>query len=467
MSVLTDEQISRIHEASLQILEQTGVRIDYAPVQDMLLQAGATRGRGSDVICIPRQLVEQALAKAPRQVKLSSLDGGDVVLTAGGPTVFWTGNALYLAEGKQPEPITSDNFARLVRVVDNLPNIHGMVGTSLDDVPAHFRDFVGVRIMAHHCRKHLRPCIYTPDGSRACIEMAGVLVGGTPLRERPVISFGYTCLSPLHWAPEAMELFIKSAGFGVPMMINSEPIAGATAPVTLAGALTLANAEALSGLVIIQMLEPARPVIFNLGFAHNMDMRSGLTRTGSPESGLMAAAGAQIARFHGLPSASWMSTEAMVPDAQAAYEEMLTGLLHCLGGVNVVWGAGQLESQRTMSMTQAVICDEMIGLMLRAQRGIEVSEETIALEVIQQVGTKADYLGHDHTLKHFREELSEAKLACTVRREAWEQRGSPTLRQAAVQVVNEILAQPAPHYLTDEQSRELMRIEEDWKRRLG
>jgi trimethylamine---corrinoid protein Co-methyltransferase len=462
MPVLSPDQIARINQGSLRILENAGVRIDHPHIQTMLLEAGATRGLNADTIRIPRELVSEALERAPAVVRLSSLNGTETDLTPNGPTVFWTGNALTLAETRETTPITSESFARLVRVIDRLPNVHGMVGTSLADFPAHSRDFVGVRIMAHNCRKHFRPCIYTPAGSRACIEMAQSLLGGTPLRQRPIVSFGYTCLSPLHWAKEAMELFSKSAGFGAPMMINSEPIAGATAPVTLAGALTLANAECLSGLVIVQMLEPGRPSVLNLGFAHTLDMRSAITRTAGPESGLMAAAGAEIARFHGLPSASWMSNESMVPDAQAAYEQMLTGTLHCLSGVNIVWGVGQLESQRTMSMTQAVIGNEMIDLMLRAQRGIEVTDETMAVELIENLGSKPDYLNQDHTLDHFRHELVDARIACTIRREAWETAGAHTLRQAAVKVVEGILASPPPELLTDEQSRELHRIEAEW-----
>jgi trimethylamine--corrinoid protein Co-methyltransferase len=251
------------------------------------------------------------------------------------------------------------------------------------------------------------------------------------------------------------------------MMINAEPTAGSTSPVTLAGTLALANAEALSGVVILQLLEPGRPVVFNLGFAHTLDMRRAITRTGAPENGLLGMAGAQLAAFHGLPSASWASTESMIADAQAAAEFGLVALLNALGGVNIIWGVGQLESQRTVSPEQGVICDDIAGAVLRAWRGIGVDAETIAEDVITSIGHSADYLGHDHTLDHFRDELLMPALGFCGRREEWQNAGSQTQTDRARARVREILSLPAPEYLSEDQSAELLSIQESWMKQLA
>ena len=312
--------------------------------------------------------------------------------------------------------------------------------------------------MAAHTAKHLRPCIFTPAGARAIVEMARVLADGASLRERPLVSFGYSIVSPLHWSATGLGVFRNTAGHGLPLMINSEPMGGGTAPVTLAGCLVLANADALSGVVIAQLLERGRPVVFNLGFAHVLDMSTSVALTGAPENALLQAAGAELARFHGLPSASWMSTEAMSPDAQAAAEKTMTGLAHATHGVNIVWGAGNLESTMCMSAEMLVIDDEIIGSIRRFLRGIAVTDETLALDVIREVGHRADFLSTDHTLRHFRQEIRHTRLPTRGRRDAWERQGSRALDERAAARVREILAAPAPEYVTREQARELERI---------
>ena len=231
--------------------------------------------------------------------------------------------------------------------------------------------------MAEHTRKHLRPVIFTPRGIDVILEMADVLLEGRSLKDNPILSFGFTIVSPLQWSDSALEVFRISSGYGIPLMINSEVISGATGPVTLAGTLVLANAEALSGVVIAQLLEPGRPVVFNLGFSHTFDMMFAETLTGAPEGALLGAGGGSVARFHNLPSASWMSTESKIPDGQAASEKTLLGVLHALGGVNLIWGIGNLESTLTLCPEQAVIDDEIAAGILRVWKGIRVDEERI------------------------------------------------------------------------------------------
>ena len=199
-----------------------------------------------------------------------------------------------------------------------------------------------MRLIAENCLKHIRPCIYHPRETRGMVEMAQVLLDGKPLAAAPIFSLGYTAVSPLRWSDLALGAFRESSGHGVPMMVNAEPAGGVTAPATLAGELVLGNAEALSGVVICQALEPGRPLVFNMGFAHVMDMQTTVMRTGGVENGLLQAAGAEIAAFHGLPSAAWLSTESHVADAAATFEDVLTGLLHAMSRTSIIWGVGNL-----------------------------------------------------------------------------------------------------------------------------
>ena len=232
------------------------------------------------------------------------------------------------------------------------------------------------------------------------------------------------------------------------------------APVTLAGCLVIGDADTLSGLVINQLLEQGRPCFYNIGFAHVFDMAAGIALTGAPENTLIQAAGADMAWFHGLPCASWMSTESMCADSQAAFEKMMTGLAHAAAGVNFIWGAGNLESTLAMSPEALVTDNEIAGYILRFRRGFPVDEESLALEAIRESGRSGDFLSSPHTMKHFRQVLSRAQLAVRGRRGDWETRGSLSFEESAEQRVRDILSKEPKQYLDAHQQAELKRLEQ-------
>lgn len=453
-------EIEEIHAASLEVLAEVGVMINHPEVRRLLLEHGAKEGQGENLF-FPSSLIETALKKSPSSVRLADLSGTVTEIKPGSRPLFWAGNAMFYFRQGERQELTREAYVQFCRVADKLPHLHAIVGTNISDYPPEAKDFVGFRTMAEWTQKHLRPVIFTPKGVQVIIAMAEVLLDGQSLRERPIFSLGFTAVSPLRWSDSALEVFRVSSGYGIPLMINSEVICGTTGPVTLAGSLVLANAEALSGVVIAELLEPGRPVVFNLGFSHTFDMKAVETLTGAPEGGLLGATASAIAHFHGLPSASWMSTESKTPDAQAAYEKTLLGLLHALGGVNLIWGIGNLESTMTLCPEQAVIDDEIAAGILRAWEGIEINEETMAVSVIKALAQKADYLSHEHTLRHFREELRMSRLLSRERWAVWEKAGKKDLYQRASDRVEEILAQPPSEHLSGIQRERLHQIERD------
>ena len=467
MPFLNENDLNLIHTAGLEILATMGVKIDHPRIFEKLCRAGADGDADGVTVRMPRELVAQSIAQAPRNLRLADRRGGCAEVGADGGTVFWGGNALHVARDRERREISSDDLAAFTRLLDALDHVHGVVGTSVSDYPPVARDFAGFRVLAENSTKHLRPVIFSPDGPTAILEMAEVLSEGKPLAEHPFVSFGYSIVSPLHWSRAALELFLRTSGHGLPMMVNSEPLAGGTAPITLAGLLAQADAEALSGIVILQVLEPGRPSVFNLGFAHMLDMRTAVATSGGIQDGLIAAAGAEIARYHGLPSASWISSDNPICDAQSVLEKALTGLLHARAGVNIIWGIGQLETELTLSFEQAVIDDEMAAQLLRAQKGIEVTPETIALDVIRGAAPKGDFLTHDHTLTHFREEQIHGDLTAPQRRNDWMSAGGLTLVERAAKKVEELLSQPQEPTVTPDQSARLQEIEKKWLARVA
>ncbi len=344
-----------------------------------MISAGARPGDRANLVRIPGGLVHEALDRAPGEVLLADLAGGVATLTARSKAMYWTNPGLLIQDGDNPREVTSADLARVARLCDRLENVGGVMGMAMADIPPHHRDFVGVRVIAENCRKHVRALCFTPRGMEALGAMHPVFEGNW-------LSIGFTAHGPLRWTHLALDIFLRSSGRGIPATINGEPMAGVTGPVTLAGSIAVGNAEILAGIVVNQILEPGRPVIYNLGLAHTFDMRYATAVTGGPENALFAAASAAMGRYYNLPSASWVSTDSLFDDSQAALEKMFGFQTHSASGVSLVWGMGQLESEKKISLVQLVLDNEMINYCNRFQRGIEFDPDSIQVPLIEHVG---------------------------------------------------------------------------------
>jgi trimethylamine--corrinoid protein Co-methyltransferase len=239
-------------------------------------------------------------------------------------------------------------------------------------------------------------------------------------------------------------------------------MAGASAPVTLAGTAAVGTAEILAGIVINQVLEPGRPCLFNLGFAHVMDMRKAFAVTGGPENVLLAVSGAELARYYRLPSVSWMCTDSLHYDAQNALEKMLAAVVHAQAQVSIIWGIGQVESEKTISPVQAVIDNEIIGMVRRTLQGFPVDEDALCVDEIRNVGIEGSFLATDHTLAHFRNALYMPKLLVREQRASAGQ--AAHLAARAENAVEQLLNGPRKPMLDDYTEKELLRIEEMYSR---
>jgi len=288
--------------------------------------------------------------------------------------------------------------------------------------------------------------IYSMEGVHDVIDIASRIAGSKEkLRERPFISFITTVISPLKLDREYTNFMIEIAKEGLPVAIPAEPLAGGTGPMTIAGNVVEMAAESLSGLVVAQLVNPGTPVVF-ASTASNMDMKTAAYITGSVEMGLMQAGMAQVAQYYGLPlySTAGMS-DAKLPDAQAGYEKAITSMLVGMAGANFIHdAAGLLEFCMTASYEQYVIDDEIIGMVMRAVRGIEVNKDTLATDVIKNVGPGGHFLTQQHTLDYMRDEYYQAELSDRQRRELWEEEGKLDTRERALKKAKEILENYKP-----------------------
>ena len=454
--MLQPHELEQIDQAARDLLEDPGVLIEDEDLVRRILAAGGRAGSRSGVVRVPSRMVTEELRKAPSRFVLADRAGRLSEVGPGCPSIFWSGAALFMLRGDEARKIGRADLADFCRVIERCDQVGGVVGTSVEEVRPVHRDFEGLAIMAAATRKHLRALAFTPRGVEAVVRMGEVLAGGRPLSQNPVVSIGFTAHGPLRWTNLALSVFRASAGHGVPCTVNGEPMAGASAPVTLAGTMAVGTAEILSGIVVNQLLEPGRPCFFNLGFAHVMDMRSGFAVTGGPENVLLAVAGSELASYYGLPSASWMCTDSLRSDAQNALEKTLAAVTHLQAGVSVIWGVGQVESEKTLSLVQAVIDDEIIGMARSCSRPPRVDRESLAVEVTRRVGVCGSFLGDEHTLEHFRDECYEPRLLVREQRAASKQ--ADTLERRAEGRVRAILASPSEPILGEAERRELDRI---------
>ncbi len=449
-------EVEPIHETALALLENPGVRIEHDEICELLLTHGARKGTGANVIRFPRRLVQEAVALCPSSFAFCDRFGAGKPVAPDGDPVIWSVPGLNIYENGASRPFTSDDLPGWTRLLHHLPNVDGIFSYSLEDVPAKARDVVGLNIISRNSTKHIRVFCFSPEGAEIMVRMKQV-VG-----DHPWFSIGFTAHGPLRWTHLALEIFRRTAGWNIPVTVNGEPMAGVSGPVTLAGSCAVGTAEILSGIVVNQLLEPGRPCVFNLGLAHTFDMRTTIAVTGGPENALYAGAAADLGRFYGIPSASWVSTESMLPDSQAALEKMFGFATHLGKRVSVVWSIGQLESEMTVSPAQAVLDDEMIAFTKRYLQGMEISAETLALEAIRETGIGGSFLEHPHTMEYFRNEFFEPRVLFRKRRSNWEAEGAPSAAAVAEKRAIELANEPAEHGLSEEQIRELDRITTDF-----
>jgi len=456
-----DRMCEDIHKASIALLNDPGVRIEHDAIRHLLLRNGAKPGGEAHTARIPAELVADALARSPRKVTLADRRERRTVLSATGASSVWSSPGMNLLRRGSHRPFASADMADHARLLDQLESVDVVFGMSLDDVPPPARDVVGLRIVAENSSKHVRVLCFSPEGAEVITEMRRIL------GDDPWLSLGFTAHGPLRWTNLALEIFRRTAGHAIPVTVNGEPMAGASGPVTLAGSAAVGNAEILAGIVVNQLMEPGRPCIYNLGLAHVMDMRSATVVTGGPENALFAQISAAMGRRYALPSASWVSTESMCCDAQAGLEKMFGFAAHIAAGSSCVWGVGQLESELTVSPAMAVMDDEMVRYVRRFQQGVTVNAETLALDVIRDVGIGGSFLDHVHTLENFRKELFLPRALLRDRRERWRASGARTLAERAEEIADELIGNPVETDMTEEQARAMRDLAERFVKKVS
>ena len=446
---LTQKQIKQIHQASLTVLERTGIIVENEAALALYQQGGAKVD--AKRVYISSAMVGEALEKTPSSVLLAGRDPEQDLVLEGKRVYAGTGGspAMVLDPGADTvRPAILRDLVDFARLADVLEHCDFIViplhptDVSEEDVPVN-RFYACLT----NSTKHVMGGVGSVKGARSVIEMGTTIAGSLGgLQERPIISaITSWMVSPLHLDTGVTEILIEWCKHGLPVALSSAPMAGSTSPVTLAGTLVQLNAEQLSGIVLTQLVRPGTPVL--AGYIPGVaDMRTGGYLGGTVEFGMMQAAAAQLAHFYQVPIyCSAGMTDAKLPDAQAGYEKMATLLLAAMGGCNYIHHAiGMVTNMNSASLEQAVIDDEVVGMVMRVLHGIEVTTPSMALDAIQRVGPGGHYLADPHTVQFMRSEFFYPPLANRQNRAAWEAAGKRDTRERAMARVEELLQAQQP-----------------------
>ena len=447
---ITPDQLQEIHFASLEILERTGVRLYLPEAVDLLKKAGAHVSDGNRVR-VPSNLAAWALRTVPNRVTLCDRRGNRVLPLEGRKSFFGTGSdCLYILDhrtGERRQALLADVVDGM-RVCEALANVDFVMSMFMPwNVPNPAFDRYQMDAMLRHSTKPIVFVTPTFEGCKDCVEMAELVSGSADaLSLNPFIACYINLTSDLRHNEDSIQKLLYLAKKGLPTTYTTVGLRGATAPVTPAGSLALSGAGQLVGLILSQLTREGAPFIWS-AWELPLDMRTQIEPYAPPETRGLGAAQAQFYRlpYFGLGGC----TDSKVLDGQAAAEAGMTLLVDALTGANLVHDMGYMESGMTGSLELLAICDDILGWIKRFMKGVEVNDETLALDVIDAIGPDGHFLECEHTMRHYREDFY-PELLDRRNYECWVDQGSKTINDRARDKIAAILAEPFVSDLPDQ-----------------
>lgn len=406
LELLDSSLIDRILGEAFQLIREPGIRV--APYAIELLQSAGAHIAG-DVVRIPEALARRALETVPHEFFLYDRAGNPVVHYGGDDVHYDPGSSclkILDSETQRARPAQSCDLVRLVQVTEMLPQYAAQsTAVVCDDVPAEIGDWYRLLLVLLYSAKPVVTGAFSGPSLYRLLELLAIESGGSEaLRQRPRAVFDVCPSPPLNWSEFASQNMIDLARAGVPAEIVSMPQAGATAPVTLAGAIVQHAAECISGITIHQLASPGAPIVWG-GAPAIFDMRTGTCPMGAIETTMLDLGCAQVGKHLGLPTHGYLvAGDGICVDAQAAAESSISAVLGALAGINMMSGAGMLEFTGCQSIEKLVIDAEAIASAQRLIQGIEQRTDSLAVSMFAQTGLHGDFLKLKETRALFRGE---------------------------------------------------------------
>jgi len=457
---LSEKQFRRMHEASLEILERVGVRLYLAEAVELIKRAGARVTDGNRVH-VPARLVEKTLLSVPKEVTLYNRQGNPAMPVGGYRSFYGPGsdclNIIDHRSGERRKPVVKDVIEGAL-LCEHLPHIDFVMSMMLPaDVDGTIADRYQMEAMLSATTKPIIYVTYEMGGCRDAVEMAEAVMGGEEaLRRTPTIACYINAVSGLRHNKEALEKLLFLASKNLPSLYIPSSTAAITSPVTPAGSVALDYAGVLVGLVLSQLKREGAPVIVSgMPPGGTFDMKTLVTSYCEPERTITTA----LSHHYGLPMfAIAGASEAKTFDQQAAAEAAISLVVETLAGSNIIHDLGYLESGLTFSLAQLLLGNEVVSWIKAFTKEYEVNDETLALDVIAELGPEGDFLNTPHTLKHFRERWYPS-LFERATYAGWLSKGGKSLAERAQEKIDSVLAEHKPEPLpakTKEKLREIV-----------
>src|SRR5512139_2870532 len=474
LSLLDNELIARIIDEAYQLMLKPGIKVQNPEARQLLTEAGAQVDEETMVVHIPAQIVKQALETVPRQFFLYDYDGNPTVQYGGDAVQFDPGSsgvAILIPETLEHKTSETDDLIRVVKVADSLPQYDAQsTAIVCHDVPKEIHDLYRLYLVMLYSKKPIVTGAFSNKTVQFMIDMLAIMSGGADnLREKPRAVFDVCPSPPLIWSNFGSGNLMVLARAGVPAEIVSMPLAGAAAPVTLVGAVTQHAAECLAGITIHQLAQAGSPIVWG-GAPSIFDMRKGGTPFGSIETAMIDSSYAQIGKSLSLPTHAYLSaTESKLLDMQAGLESGMGALVGALSGINMISGAGMVDSLLCQSPEKLVVDAEGIAMAKRMLAGMLIHTETLATGFYEGVDFKGgDFLKEKITMKLFQKE--QHVPGAVIDRDSmrgWKESGSLDTFERAKVRVNQLLASYAKPELDPAKVAELHAFVLDLARQAG
>ena len=407
LNLVTSEDISKIHEVTLDVLAEKGASFKDPEAIDLLLSAGAIREK-NDRIKIPKTLVEKAIDSAPSVIKIFNRDGKETMRLEQGNKYCGTGSDCpYMIDSKTGERrlTLKKDIEIFTRLSDALPNIDFILSMAMaSDVPTHTADLHHFQAMIKNTTKPIFFTVVNSNNMQYIVDIAYRIAGGPQIfKERPFIVHFAMPSPPLSHSKTALQNIIYCARNNVPVVYGSGTQMGTSGPMTIAGSAVSANCDILAGLVVHQLSNPGAPFIYGIGL-DPLDMQTMIDSYGAPEHFSGDIIHAQVAQRYNLPIWGFAAcTDSKILDLQAAIEFMGSTLFGMLSNCHLLHDVGYLESGMTASCESILLGNEVIEIVRNMLKPIIVNEETIPVDLLKKVGPNQSFLVEKHTLKHYRD----------------------------------------------------------------
>lgn len=468
--VLTENQIHEFHRAALEVNEKVGMRVDSEEGVELLRQHGCAV-TDAKIVLIPNYLIEECLRSAPSRIEIYNRKGESAMRLEGRNINFGTGTDLidtYDVYTGEMRPSVLKDVANASRVADACQNIDFVGSFALPhDIPTNMTYVESVKTILQNTVKPIFATAAGLEDLQVIVEMVEAVVGGADnLRAKPCIIHYAEPTPPLVHSYGAVRKLFFCADKGVPVNYTPADVLGASAPVTLAGGIVQALAEAQSGIVLHQLRRKGSPIISGFG-TPPMDMRSSICCYNAPEQHLTDSACCDIFHWYDIPMWSTVGTDAFAFDQQAGMEHAIATLKSALDGANLIHDVGYLGNGLVGHPAMLVMCDEIISYVKRFLRGFDMSSEFMATDVIQKVGAGGSYLAEEHTRKHFRQEIWQPSLRNRDDPGVWKQKGCLTYGERVISKTINILENHRPDALPPEIDLKIQEIAKQAEKKLA